>query len=71
MSVHTMDLASNPPFGASVVKNLPAMLETPVQSPGQEAPLEKKMPTHSSIVVWRIPMERGAWQATVHGVAKR
>ena len=26
--------------------------------------------THSSILVWRIPMDRGAWQVTVHGVAK-
>ena len=28
------------------------------------------MATHSSILAWRIPMDRGAWQATVHGVAK-
>ena len=28
------------------------------------------MATHSSILVWRIPMDRGAWQATVHGVTK-
>ena len=28
------------------------------------------MATHSSILSWRIPMDRGAWQATVHGVAK-
>ena len=38
--------------------------------PGQEDPLEEGMATHSSILVWRIPMARGAWQATVHGVAK-
>ena len=31
---------------------------------------EKGMATHSSILAWRIPMDRGAWQATVHGVAK-
>ena len=37
---------------------------------GQEGPLEKGMATHSSILAWRIPMERGAWQATVHGVTK-
>ena len=29
------------------------------------------MATHSSILAWRIPMDRGAWRATVHGVAKR
>ena len=28
------------------------------------------MATHSSILAWRIPMDEGAWQATVHGVAK-
>ena len=39
------------------------------QSLGREDPLEKGMATHSSILTWRIPMDRGAWQATVHGVA--
>ena len=38
-----------------LVKNLPAMLETQVQSLGQEGPLEKGMATHSSILAWRIP----------------
>ena len=37
------------------VKNLPAMLETRVQSLGQEDPLEKGMATHSSILAWEIP----------------
>ena len=46
------------------------MQETRVESLGQEDPLEKGMATHSSIVAWRIPMDRGAWQAMVHGVAK-
>ena len=32
--------------------------------------MEKGMATHSSILAWRIPMDRGAWRATVHGVAK-
>ena len=40
---------------AQMVKNLPAMLETWVQSPGWEDPLEKRMATHSSIPAWRIP----------------
>ena len=47
-----------------MVKNLPAMWENWVQS------LEKELATHSSILAWRIPTERGAWRATVHGVAK-
>ena len=38
-----------------MVKNLPAIQETEVQSLGQEDPLEKEMTTHSSIVAWRIP----------------
>jgi len=38
-----------------MVKNLSAMWETQVQPPGQEDPLEKGMPTHSSILAWRIP----------------
>ena len=38
-----------------LVKNLPAMQETCVQSLGQEDPLEKEMATHSSILAWRIP----------------
>ena len=55
---------------AQVVKNLPAMWETQVQSLGWEDPLEEGMATHSSILAWRIPMDRGPWPATVHGVAK-
>ena len=52
---------------AQVVKNLPAMQETWVQSLGWEDPLEKGMATHSSILAWRIPIDRGAWQVTVPG----
>ena len=55
---------------AQTVKNLPAMQETWVQSLGWEDPLEEGMKTDSNILAWRIPMERGAWQATVHGVTK-
>ena len=39
----------------SVVKNLPAMWETRVQSLGREDPLEKGTATHSSFLAWRIP----------------
>ena len=38
--------------------------------PGWEDLLEKGMATHSSILTWRIPMDRGAWQAIVHVVTK-
>jgi len=50
--------------------NLPAMQETQVQYLGREDTLEKRMATHSSILAWRIPVDREAWWATVHGVAK-
>ena len=46
------------------------MKETQVQSLGWEDPLEEDMATHSSILAWRIPRDRGAWRATVHGVAE-
>ena len=55
---------------SQTVKNLPAMWETCVQSLGWEDPLEEGMATHSSILAWRIPVDRGAWQAAAHGVAK-
>ena len=35
-----------------------------------EDPLEEGMATHSSIIAWRMAMDRGAWWATVHGVAR-
>ena len=55
---------------AQMVKNPPAKQETSVQSLGREDPLEEGMATHSTVLAWSIPMERGAWWATVHGVAK-
>ena len=57
-------------LGAQLVKNLPAMQQIPVRSLGQEDLLEKEMTTHSSILAWRIPMDRETWRATVHGVEK-
>ena len=53
-----------------MAKNLLAMQETWARFLGWEDPLEEGMATHSSILAWRIPMDRGAWGATVHGVAK-
>ena len=53
-----------------MVKNLPAKagdIETRVQSLGWEDPLEERTATHSRL---ENPMDRGAWRATVHGVAK-
>ena len=44
---------------AQMVKNLPTMRETWVRSLGWEDPLEEGMTTHSSILAWRIPMDRG------------
>ena len=53
------------------VKNPPVMPETQVLSLGQEDPLEKEMATLSRILALRIPMDRGARQATAHGVTQR
>ena len=39
-------------------------------TPGWEDPLEEGTATHSSVLAWRTPMDRGAWKATVHGVAQ-
>ena len=55
---------------AQTVKNLPAMWETRVGFLGWEDPLEEDMATHSSILAWRIPKDRGVWQATVPEVTK-
>ena len=52
------------------VKYPPAVWEIWIQSLGWVDPLEEGMVTHSSILAWKIPMDRGAWQATVHGVTK-
>ena len=52
------------------VKNLPAVQETWVRSLGWEDPLEEGMATHSSVLAWRIPMDRGTWRATVRGVLR-
>ena len=55
---------------AQSVKKPPVMQETWVWSLGWEDPLEESMATHSSILAWIIPMDRGAWWATVHGIAE-
>ena len=46
------------------------MLETQVQSLGEEVPLEKGMVTHSSILAWRIPWTEDPGGLIAHGVAK-
>ena len=55
---------------AQTTKNLPAMQETWVPSLSWEDPLEEGMTTHASILAWRIPLDRGAWQAAVPGITK-
>ena len=58
------------PLVAQMVENLPAVREPWVQSLGWQDPLEAGMATHSSILAWRIPMDRRTWPATVHGIAE-
>ena len=53
-----------------MVKSLPAMQKTWVQPLGWEDSLEKGMAIYSNILAWRIPIDRGAWKAIAHGVAK-
>ena len=55
---------------AQMVKNPPAIQDTWVPFLGWKDTLEEGMASHSSILVWRIPVDRGAWQTTAHGVAK-
>ena len=50
-----------------MVKNSPTVWETWVRSLGWEDPLEEGMTTHSTILAWRIPMDRGAWRASPWG----
>ena len=82
MSTHSSILAWKIPWtekpgglGASLlaqlVKNLPAIQETRVQSLGQKDPLERGTATHSSILAWRIPWtEEPDGLHKVHGVTK-
>ena len=57
--------------GGTVVKNPPANAgDTRVPFRGWEDPLEEERATHFSILAWRIPMDRGAWWANVHRIAK-
>ena len=55
---------------AQMVQNPPAIWESWVRSLGWEDPLQEGMATHSSILAWRITVDRGAWWATVHGVTE-
>ena len=54
----------------TIKKNPSAMQETWVRFLGWDDPLEEGMATHSSILAWIIPMDRGAWWATVRRAAK-
>ena len=57
-------------LAAQMIKDPSAAWETWVQSLGWEDSLEEGVATHSSTLAWRIPMERGACWATLHGIAK-
>ena len=56
--------------GGSDGKESACNAETWVRSLGWDDPLEEDIATHSSILAWRIPVDRGTWWATVHGVAE-
>ena len=63
MSIHGLP-------GGSVLQNLPANVGGMHQSLDWEDSLKEGMATHSSILAWGIPMDKGAWRPTVHGVTK-
>ena len=69
-----LDITKEKAPGGSVVKNPPAMQKTqemPWDQPlGGEDPWEEDMATHSSILAFENPMDRGTWQATVHRVTQ-
>ena len=65
-----LSLVSFPGGAVGICQRMQETQETRVQSLDQEDIPGKEMATHSSILAWRIPMGRGAWRATVHGVAK-
>ena len=72
---HIFSLGCSPvPLGAflvaQTVKNPPAMWDTQVQPLSWEDPLAESVATHSSMLAWRIPMDRGDWWATVRGITK-
>ena len=59
-----------PSLEAQMVKKPLAMQETWVPLLVWEDPLEEGMVTYTSILAWRIPMDREAWRATIQGFAK-
>ena len=61
---------AKPSLAAQMVKNPPVTQETWVLSLSWEDPPKEGMATRSSILAWRIPIDRGAWPATFHGVTK-
>ena len=70
MEIHRYTIHIDHSLVAQIVKNPSAMREAGVRSLGWEDPLEEGMATHSSMHAWKIPMDKGTWQATVHGVTK-
>ena len=56
-------MVRNPPANAGDIRDVGPSLRW-------EDPLEEGIATHSSVLVWRIPMDRGAWQAAIHGVTE-
>ena len=65
---NSLSININSSLVVQTVKNLHAKQETWVWSLGREDPLEEGKAAHSSFLAWRIPMDKGAWQDTVHGI---
>ena len=70
LNIYLLSCINGASLVAQMVKDPHAMQETWVRSLGREDLLEEGMATHSSILAWSFPVDRGEWQAIVHGVAK-
>ena len=68
MQIHQTAIEGSP--GGSDSKEYTCMQDMWVGSLGWEDAQEEGMATHSSIVAWRIPMDRGSWQATIHWISE-
>ena len=70
-AAHQASLSTANSWSLLKLMSIELVMETWVQSLGWEDPLEEGTATHASIRAWKIPLDRGAWWAPVHGVAKR
>ena len=69
-SMATHPSIQRPRLPTPVFLGFPSGSDSKASTCNAQDPLEESMATHSSLLAWRIPLDRGAWRATVHGAAK-